>query len=40
MQLQLVAESCIICSSSARRPVRELLDTPPYKWLIPLFNDE
>jgi hypothetical protein len=29
-QLHLVAESCTICSSRSRRPVRELLDTPSY----------
>jgi hypothetical protein len=29
-QLHLVAENCTICSSRSRRPVRELLDTPPY----------
>jgi len=29
-QLHLVAESSIICSSRSRRPVRKLLDTPPY----------
>jgi len=28
IQLQLVAESCTICSSRSRRPVRKLLDTP------------
>jgi len=26
--LHLVAESCIICNSWSRRPVRKLLDTP------------
>jgi hypothetical protein len=31
IQLDLVAESCTICSSRPRRPVRELLDTPSYK---------
>jgi len=30
IQLYLVAESCTICSSRSRRPVRELLDTPSY----------
>jgi hypothetical protein len=30
IQLHLVAESCIICSSHARRPVRKLLDTSSY----------
>jgi hypothetical protein len=30
MQLHLVAEICTICSSSSRRPVRKLSDTPSY----------
>jgi hypothetical protein len=30
IQLHLVAESCTICSSSSRRPVRKLLDTPSH----------
>jgi len=30
IQLYLVAQSCIICSSRSRRPVRKLLDTPSY----------
>jgi hypothetical protein len=30
IQLHLVAESCIICSSRSRRSVRKLLDTPSY----------
>jgi len=30
IQLQLVAESCTICSSCSGRPVRKLLDTPSY----------
>jgi len=30
MQLQLVAESCTICSSHSGRAVRKLLDTPSY----------
>jgi hypothetical protein len=30
IQLYLVAESCTICSSRCRRPVRKLLDTPSY----------
>jgi hypothetical protein len=30
IQLYLVAESCTICSSRSRRPVRKLLDTPSY----------
>jgi hypothetical protein len=28
IQLHLVAESCKICSSRSRQPVRKLLDTP------------
>jgi hypothetical protein len=34
IQLHLVAESCTICSSRSRRPVRKLLDIPehPTKW--------
>jgi hypothetical protein len=42
IQLQLVAESCTICSSRSRRTVRKLLDTPSYfcslKNLKMLFN--
>jgi len=30
IQLQLVTESCTICSSRSRRAVRKLLDTPYY----------
>jgi hypothetical protein len=30
IQLRLVAERCIICSSCSRWPVRKLLDTPSY----------
>jgi hypothetical protein len=30
----LVAESCTICSSRSRRPVRKLLDTPSYLNII------
>jgi hypothetical protein len=30
IQLHLVAESCTICNSCSRRPVRKLLDTPSY----------
>jgi hypothetical protein len=30
IQLHLVAESCIICSSRSSQPVRKLLDTPSY----------
>jgi hypothetical protein len=32
IQLHLVAESCTICSSRSRSPVRKLLDTPSYYW--------
>jgi hypothetical protein len=31
IQLHLVAESCTICGSRSRRPVRKLLDTPSYQ---------
>jgi hypothetical protein len=31
LQLHLVAESCTICSSRSRRPVRKLLAIPSYK---------
>jgi hypothetical protein len=31
IQLHLVAESCTICSSRSRWPVRELSDTPSYE---------
>jgi hypothetical protein len=34
IQLHLVAESCIICSSRSRWSVRKLLDTPSYVWLF------
>jgi hypothetical protein len=42
IQLHLVAESCTICRSRSRRPVRKLLDTPSYehpppKKKLPLF---
>jgi hypothetical protein len=37
IQLHLVAESCTICSSRARRPVRKLLDTPSYVSTFSLF---
>jgi hypothetical protein len=30
IKVHIVAESCIICSSCSRRPVRKLLDTPSY----------
>jgi hypothetical protein len=30
IQLHLLTESCTICSSRSRRPVRKLLDTPSY----------
>jgi len=35
IQLHLVAESCIICCSRSRRPVRKLLDTPSYRVYSP-----
>jgi hypothetical protein len=44
IQLHLVAESCTICSSRSRRPVRKLLDTPSYTTLpnrnnaLPIFG--
>jgi len=39
IQLQLVAEGCIICSSHFRRPVRKLLDTPSYfTWSVNLSS--
>jgi hypothetical protein len=31
IQLQLMTESCTICSSRSKRPVRKLLDTPSYE---------
>jgi hypothetical protein len=34
IQLQLVAESCTICSSRSRRPVRKLLDTLSYSYQL------
>jgi len=30
IKLHVVAESCTICGSRSRRPVRKLLDTPSY----------
>jgi len=36
IQLHLVAESCTICSSRSRWPVRKLTDTPLY--LVFTFN--
>jgi len=38
IQLHLVAESCIICSSRSSRPVRKLLDTPSYMELPGAFQ--
>jgi hypothetical protein len=40
IQLHLVAESCIICSSRSRRPVRKLLDTPSYYNLWALYEEQ
>jgi hypothetical protein len=34
IQLRLVAESCTICRSRSRQPVRKLLDTPTYLAII------
>jgi hypothetical protein len=41
IQLNLVAESCIICSSRSRRPVRKLLDTLSYMryFIFDVFTD-
>jgi hypothetical protein len=39
-QLHLVAESCTICSSRSRRPVRKLLDTPSYTFHIAIYEHE
>jgi len=33
IQLYLVPESCIICSSRSRRPVRKVLDTTSHLYL-------
>jgi hypothetical protein len=38
IQLHLVAESCTICSSRSRRPVRKLLDIPSYTQLTTYFG--
>jgi hypothetical protein len=34
IQLHLLAESCTICSSRSRQPVRKLLDTPSYVFCV------
>jgi len=34
IELHLVAESCTICSSLSRRPVRKLSDTPSYSVML------
>jgi hypothetical protein len=39
IQLHSVAESCTICSSRSRWPVRKLLDTPSYLYLFILENN-
>jgi len=45
IQLHLVAESCSICSSRSRRPVRKLMNTPSYltTWVkmnsVPIFRN-
>jgi hypothetical protein len=36
IQLHLVAESCTICSSRSRRPVRKLSDSPSYLGYYPM----
>jgi hypothetical protein len=38
LQLHLVADSCTICSSCSRRPVRKLLDTPSYVMVENVLN--
>jgi len=38
IQLHLVAESCIICSSRSRRPVRKYLVTPSYMCSRATYN--
>jgi hypothetical protein len=38
IQLNLVAESCTICSSRSRQPVRKLLDTPSYRNVFTKYN--
>jgi hypothetical protein len=38
LQLHLMAESCTICSSRSRRPVRKLLDTHSYTFYFFLLN--
>jgi hypothetical protein len=40
IKLHLVAESCTICSSGSRRPVRKLLDTPSYFFVHGMANWE
>jgi len=37
IQLHLVAESCTICSSRSRRPIRLLFDTPSYTIAVLCF---
>jgi len=39
IQLHLVAESCIICSSRNKWPVRKLLDIPSYMYILPLQQE-
>jgi hypothetical protein len=39
IQLHLVAESYFICSSRSRWPVRKLLNTPSYVFILLLFHD-
>jgi hypothetical protein len=40
IQLHVVAESCTICSSRSRQPVRKLLDTPLYVQDAPETSDD
>jgi len=37
-QLHTVAESCTICSSRSRRPVRKLLDIPSFSGFVTSLN--
>jgi len=38
-QLHIVADSCSICSSRSRCPVRKLLDTPSYIYSCIYYNE-
>jgi hypothetical protein len=39
IQLHLVAESFTICGSRSRRPVRKLLDTTSYLYIVIIIED-